>query len=145
MTTDAGNRIAKKADVYTAEDGSGIYVLSGELDGLSKSNDSLYIGDAPQESKRDVSELLKLDTFQGMTDAEIQSLIDYYVNLAKSDDEVTAVKAAAQSMAETANTAVANAMTDAQTVLDTIINSATNYQGVKPTSVDGFLTSISEV
>lgn len=145
MTTDAGNRIAKKADVYTAEDGSGIYVLNGEVDGLSKSNDSLYIGDAPQESKRDVSELLKLDTFQGMTDAEIQSLIDYYVNLAKSDDEVTAVKAAAQSMAETANTAVANAMTDAQTVLDTIINSATNYQGVKPTSVDGFLTSISEV
>jgi len=145
MTTDAGNRIAKKADVYTAEDGSGIYVLNGEVDGLSKSNDSLYIGDAPQESKRDVSELLKLDTFQGMTDAEIQSLIDYYVNLAKSDDEATAVKAAAQSMAETANTAVANAMTDAQTVLDTIINSATNYQGVKPTSVDGFLTSISEV
>lgn len=145
MTTDAGNRIAKKADVYTAEDGSGIYVLNGEVDGLSKSNDSLYIGDAQQESKRDVSELLKLDTFQGMTDAEIQSLIDYYVNLAKSDDEVTAVKAAAQSMAETANTAVANAMTDAQTVLDTIINSATNYQGVKPTSVDGFLTSISEV
>ena len=145
MTTDAGNRIAKKADVYTAEDGSGLYVLNGEVDGLSKSNDSLYIGDAPQESKRDVSELLKLDTFQGMTDAEIQSLIDYYVNLAKSDDEATAVKAAAQSMAETANTAVANAMTDAQTVLDTIINSATNYQGVKPTSVDGFLTSISEV
>lgn len=145
MTTDAGNRIAKKADVYTAEDGSGVYVLNGEVDGLSKSNDSLYIGDAPQESKRDVSELLKLDTFQGMTDAEIQSLIDYYVNLAKSDDEATAVKAAAQSMAETANTAVANAMTDAQTVLDTIINSATNYQGVKPTSVDGFLTSISEV
>lgn len=145
MTTDAGNRIAKKADVYTAEDGSGIYVLNGEVDGLSKSNDSLYIGDAQQESKRDVSELLKLDTFQGMTDAEIQSLIDYYVNLAKSDDEATAVKAAAQSMAETANTAVANAMTDAQTVLDTIINSATNYQGVKPTSVDGFLTSISEV
>jgi len=145
MTTDAGNRIAKKADVYTAEDGSGIYVLNGEVDGLSKSNDSLYIRDAPQESKRDVSELLKLDTFQGMTDAEIQSLIDYYVNLAKSDDEATAVKAAAQSMAETANTAVANAMTDAQTVLDTIINSATNYQGVKPTSVDGFLTSISEV
>ena len=145
MTTDAGNRIAKKSDVYTAEDGSGIYVLNGEVDGLSKSNDSLYIGDAPQESKRDVSELLKLDTFQGMTDAEIQSLIDYYVNLAKSDDEATAVKAAAQSMAETANTAVANAMTDAQTVLDTIINSATNYQGVKPTSVDGFLTSISEV
>lgn len=145
MTTDAGNRIAKKADVYTAEDGSGVYVLSGEVDGLSKSNDSLYIGDAPQESKRDVSELLKLDTFQGMTDAEIQSLIDYYVNLAKSDDEATAVKAAAQSMAETANTAVANAMTDAQTVLDTIINSVTNYQGVKPTSVDGFLTSISEV
>lgn len=145
MTTDAGNRIAKKADVYTTEDGSGVYVLSGEVDGLSKNNDSLYIEDALQESKRDVSELLKLDTFQGMTDAEIQSLIDYYVNLAKSDDEATAVKAAAQSMAETANTAVANAMTDAQTVLDTIINSATNYQGVKPTSVDGFLTSISEV
>lgn len=30
-----------------------------------------------EETQRSVQELLKLDTFQGMTDAEIQSLIDY--------------------------------------------------------------------
>ena len=29
------------------------------------------------ETQRSVQELLKLDTYQGMTDAEIQSLIDY--------------------------------------------------------------------
>lgn len=31
-----------------------------------------------QELQRSVSELLQLDTYQGMNDAEIQSLIDFY-------------------------------------------------------------------
>lgn len=30
-----------------------------------------------EETQRSVQELMKLDTYQGMTDAEIQSLIDY--------------------------------------------------------------------
>lgn len=31
-----------------------------------------------EQKQRSVSELLQLDTYQGMTDAEIQSLIDFY-------------------------------------------------------------------
>lgn len=52
-------------------------------------------------TQRSVHELLKLDTFQGMTDAEIQSLINYYVDLAHSDENVKASQVAAiQSMNE---------------------------------------------
>ena len=36
------------------------------------------------ETNRDVSELLKLDTYQGMTDAEIESIITYKKALAVS-------------------------------------------------------------
>lgn len=35
------------------------------------------ISEETTETQRSVQELLKLDTYQGMTDAEIQSLIDY--------------------------------------------------------------------
>lgn len=35
------------------------------------------------EYVRSIDVLMELDTFQGMTDAEIQSLIDYYVDEAK--------------------------------------------------------------
>lgn len=34
---------------------------------------------------RDVNILLELDTYQGMSDAEIQSLIDYHVSCAKDE------------------------------------------------------------
>ena len=46
-----------------------------------------------QPVQRSVHELLKLSTFQGMTDAEIQSLIDYYVNVAHNDEHTKVVQA----------------------------------------------------
>lgn len=46
-----------------------------------------------QPVQRSVHELLKLGTFQGMTDAEIQSLIDYYVEVAHNDEHTKAVQA----------------------------------------------------
>lgn len=36
---------------------------------------------------RDISVLLSLDTFQGMTDEEIQSLIDYHCRCAVEDED----------------------------------------------------------
>lgn len=48
-----------------------------------------------QPAQRSVQDLLKLDTFQGMTDPEIQSLIDYYVELAHTDEQTKAYQAAA--------------------------------------------------
>lgn len=49
---------------------------------------------------RSVHDLLKLDTFQGMTDTEIQSLIDYYVEQAHQDETV---KLAQQTEIQTMN------------------------------------------
>lgn len=37
------------------------------------------------ETQRSVQNLLKLDTFQGMTDAEIQSLIDYTAKMSYTE------------------------------------------------------------
>lgn len=52
------------------------------------------------QTQRSVHDLLKLDTFQGMTDAEIQSLIDYYVEQAHQDETV---KLAQQTEIQTMN------------------------------------------
>lgn len=51
-------------------------------------------------TQRSVHDLLKLDTFQGMTDIEIQSLIDYYVEQAHQDETV---KLAQQTEIQTMN------------------------------------------
>ncbi len=41
---------------------------------------------------REISELLRLDTYQGMTDGEIQKVIDWYVNKAHNDEQVNAYR-----------------------------------------------------
>lgn len=43
---------------------------------------------------RSVSELLNLGTYQGMTDSEIQSIIDYKVDMAVSSEENRALREA---------------------------------------------------
>ena len=54
------------------------------------------------EKQCPVQDLLKLDIFQGMTDSEIQSLIDYYVERSHADEQTKAYQAAAiTSMNET--------------------------------------------
>ena len=51
------------------------------------------------ELQRDVNVLLGLGTYQGMTDAEIQSIIDFYVDDAKSETR-SSMKLDAQFVAE---------------------------------------------
>lgn len=46
---------------------------------------------------RDISVLLELDTYQGMTDEEIDSLIEYHVDYALRNEESTARMAAIES------------------------------------------------
>lgn len=48
-----------------------------------------------ESSQRNVDTLLKLGTYQGMSDAEIQSIIDYKTGLAYQDGATSAVKTAA--------------------------------------------------
>lgn len=94
---------------------------------------------------RDVQDLLKLDTYQGMTDVEIQKVIDWYVNLAHSDEQVNAYRAAAQSMSESHEQAVAAMLADSEQTLKTIVAHATEYQGVAPQSVTNLLVEKGEV
>lgn len=51
------------------------------------------------EYVRDINVLLELDTYQGMSDAEIQSVIDFWVSNAKSTTEIE-VKNSAEMKAE---------------------------------------------
>ena len=76
-TDDSTKTTADETGIKTDETGT---TESGETSG-------------EQPVQRSVHELLKLGTFQGMTDAEIQSLIDYYVEVAHNDEHTKVVQA----------------------------------------------------
>lgn len=94
---------------------------------------------------REISELLQLDTYQGMTDGEIQKVIDWYVDKAHNDEQVNSYRQASQAMAESHEQAVANMLATSETVLKSIIASATNYQGATQLAVTDLLTEKCEV
>lgn len=94
---------------------------------------------------REIAELLRLDTYQGMTDGEIQKVIDWYVNKAHNDEQVNSYRRASQAMAESHEQAVANMLAASETVLKSIIASATDYQGVTQLAVTDLLTEKGEV
>ena len=94
---------------------------------------------------RDIAELLQLETYQGMTDGEIQKVIDWYVNKAHNDEQVNSYRQASQSMAESHEQAVAVMLETSETVLKSIIASATNYQGATQLAVTDLLTEKGEV
>ena len=85
MTTDNASSTTDERTKTTAEE-------TGTTTDVTETTDS---GDTSGEQpvQRSVHELLKLGTFQGMTDAEIQSLIDYYVEVAHNDEHTKAVQA----------------------------------------------------
>ena len=85
MTTDNASSTTDESTKTTAEE-------TGTTTDVTETTDS---GDTSgeQQVQRSVHELLKLGTFQGMTDAEIQSLIDYYVEVAHNDEHTKAVQA----------------------------------------------------
>lgn len=85
MTTDNASSTTDESTKKTAEE-------TGTTTDVTETTES---GDTSGEQpvQRSVHELLKLSTFQGMTDAEIQSLIDYYVEVAHNDEHTKAVQA----------------------------------------------------
>ena len=85
MTTDNASSTTDESTKKTAEE-------TGTTTDVTETTDS---GDTSGEQpvQRSVHELLKLGTFQGMTYAEIQSLIDYYVEVAHNDEHTKAVQA----------------------------------------------------
>ena len=85
MTTDNASSTTDESTKATTEE-TGI-----KTDETGTTDSGETSGEQPVQ--RSVHELLKLSTFQGMTDAEIQSLIDYYVEVAHNDEHTKAVQA----------------------------------------------------
>ena len=78
-------------------------------------------GTETEQTQRSAHELLKLKTFQGMTDAEIQSIIDYRVSVAH-DDEVTKLAQATEIQVMNAQCAAYDALRDdANSVLKKVL------------------------
>lgn len=83
-----------------------------------------------EETQRSVQELLKLDTYQGMTDAEIKSIIDYTAKTnytqGAADASTEAINTGYQALvdeAASAHSALAQSLTDA-------INAAATFKVV---------------
>lgn len=85
MTTDNASSTIDESTKTTAEE-------TGTTTDVTETTDSGETS-GEQPVQRSVHELLKLGTFQGMTDAEIQSLIDYYVEVAHNDEHTKVVQA----------------------------------------------------
>ena len=85
MTTDNASSTTDESTKKTAEETG----TTTDETGTAESGET----SGEQPVQRSVHELLKLGTFQGMTDAEIQSLIDYYVEVAHNDEHTKAVQA----------------------------------------------------
>lgn len=85
MTTDNASSTTDESTKTTTEE-------TGTTTDVTETTDSGETS-GEQPVQRSVHELLKLGTFQGMTDAEIQSLIDYYVEVAHNDEHTKVVQA----------------------------------------------------
>lgn len=92
MTTDNAYSTTDESTKTTAEETGTTTDGTGTSTYETGTTDSGETG-SEQPVQRSVHELLKLGTFQGMTDAEIQSLIDYYVDVAHNDEHTKVVQA----------------------------------------------------
>lgn len=93
---------------------------------------TVYANDTTESAtQRTVSELLKLYTYQGMTDAEIQSLIDYYkqssYNQGVSESNAAALDRRTEEMLKQASDASATAAA----AFDAAIKSTVAFTEVK--------------
>lgn len=86
--------------------------------------------------KRDISTLLALGTYQGMTDEEIQSVIDYYVSLAHMDTESSSHRTAAQAMIEDNIEAMANIQSSSDAMLKKILGTMSVYGASENTTAE---------
>ena len=71
---------------------------------------------------RDVATLLSLSTYQGMSDEEIDSLIDYHVKFALQSDEQKANIAAIETVSQAQAAAYRAMAEDSQNVLQSVLS-----------------------
>lgn len=85
--------------------------------------------ESTEQKARTVDQLLQLNTYQGMTDKEIESIIEYKVMLAHMDVESMAYRTAAQENMEAILEANENSCATARNVLESILaESDTEYE-----------------
>ena len=118
MTTDNASSTTDESTKVTAEE-------TGTTTDETGTTDSGETG-SEQPVQRSVHELLKLSTFQGMTDAEIQSLIDYYVEVAHNDEHTKAVQATEIQTMNAQCAAYDSLRDDANSVLKQVLSAPLN-------------------
>lgn len=85
---------------------------------------------ATKEPKRDLNWLLSQDSYQGLTDDEIQQIIDYREKQARQDEELQGRIAAYEKSAKASVDASATMVEDSRKVLATLLASSTSYDSV---------------
>ena len=118
MTTDNASSTTDESTKATAEETGTTTDETGTTDSGETSGE--------QPVQRSVHELLKLGTFQGMTDAEIQSLIDYYVEVAHNDEHTKAVQATEIQTMNAQCAAYDSLRDDANSVLKQVLSAPLN-------------------
>ena len=118
MTTDNASSTTDESTKTTAEETGTTTDETGTTDSGETSGE--------QPVQRSVHELLKLGTFQGMTDAEIQSLIDYYVEVAHNDEHTKAVQATEIQTMNAQCAAYDSLRDDANSVLKQVLSAPLN-------------------
>lgn len=83
--------------------------------------------DEVTKKQRSVSELSMLKTYQGMTDAEIQSLIDFYVQMERDALDTKTAQANAIMQANAAAEAYASAAAESVATMKALIDSPTKF------------------
>lgn len=132
MTTDNASSTTDESTKVTAEEtGTSTEGTGTSTDGTGTSTEGTGTTDSgeansEQPVQRSVHELLKLGTFQGMTDAEIQSLIDYYVNVAHNDEHTKAVQATEIQTMNAQCAAYDSLRDDANSVLKQVLSAPLN-------------------
>lgn len=101
---------------------------------------------ATEERKnRDINEILNLSSWDDLNDAEVRTLVSYKETVARTDADTMARKAYTQQMYEESALALATVCEATESVLESLISTATNYQGVAPTAVASLLETYTEV
>ena len=119
MTTDNASSTTDESTKTTAEETGTTTDVTGTTDSGETSSE--------QPVQRSVHELLKLSTFQGMTDVEIQSLIDYYVNVAHNDEHTKVVQATEIQTMNAQCAAYDSLRDDANSVLKQVLSAPLNF------------------
>lgn len=94
---------------------------------------------------RPVLDLLKLNTFQGMNDAEIQSIIDYRVKASHTDTQSNSYRVQAQAVIEETQNMMAELSSNNADVLKYMLESTTHYVSPETSEVTNDTPKLEEV